>query len=251
MVAAAKPILALAALLLLAGGIVMQFFTILSGGVRSPPLNKFYFLEAATNGIPNARNPSRWAFFAICGSDPATGLNADCGASVPALPFDPPRNFGTTENVPEQFIGTHQYFYLSRFMFVFYLIALLFAVIAFFSGLLAICSRLGGYLSGLTTSIALFFQALSAALLTAWVVKGRNAFRSAGMEAHIGRYLLGFAWASFACFFLATILFCLGGVLGKDRSSGVKRSRSTKSTRSRGSFLETDSQRRTKDDFSA
>jgi hypothetical protein len=95
----------MAALLLLAGGIVMQFFTILSGGVRSPPLNKFYFLEAATNGIPNARNPSRWSFFAICGSDPATGLNADCGASVPALPFDPPRNFGTTENVPEQFIG--------------------------------------------------------------------------------------------------------------------------------------------------
>jgi hypothetical protein len=71
------------------------------------------------------------------------------------------------------------------------------------------------------------------------------------MEARIGRYLLGFAWASFACFFLATILFCLGGVLGKDRSSGVKRSRSTKSNRSRGSFLETDSSRRVKDDYSA
>jgi hypothetical protein len=51
-------------------------------------------------------------------------------------------------------------------MFAFYLIALFFAIIAFFSGLLAICSRLGGYLSALTTSIALFFQALSAALLT-------------------------------------------------------------------------------------
>ena len=83
----------------------MQFFTILSGGIQSSPINKFYFLEAATTGIPNARNPSRWSFFAICGRDPSTGLNANCGASVPALPFDPPRNFGTTDNVPEQFIG--------------------------------------------------------------------------------------------------------------------------------------------------
>jgi hypothetical protein len=86
---------------------------------------------------------------------------------------------------------------------------------------------------------------------SAWVVKGRNAFRSANLDASIGRYLLGFAWASFACFFVATILFCLGGVLGGDRSSGVSRRRSTKSTRSRASFMDTDSQRRVKDDYSA
>jgi len=251
MVSAAKPVFGLAALLLVAGGIVMQFFTILSGAINSAPLNKFYFLQAATGGIDNARNPSRWTFFAICGRDPSSGLNANCGNVVPALPFDPPRNFGTTNGVPEQFIGTHMYFYLSRFMFAFYLIALFFAVCALFTGLLALCSRLGDYLSGLTVSIALFFQALAAALLTAWVVKGRNAFRSANLDASIGRYLLGFAWASFACFFLATVLFCLGGVLGGDRSSGVSRRRSTKSTRSRASFMDTDSQRRVKDDYSA
>ena len=162
----AEPVFGLAALLLVAGGIVMQFFTILSGAINSAPLNKFYFLQAATGGIDNARNPSRWTFFAICGRDPSSGLNANCGNVVPALPFDPPRNFGTTNGVPEQFIGTHTYFYLSRFMFAFYLIALFFAVCALFTGLLALCSRLGGYLSGLTVSIALFFQALAAALLT-------------------------------------------------------------------------------------
>lgn len=53
-------------------------------------------------------------------------------------------------------------------MFAFYLIAVFFTVIAFFSGFLAICARLGAYLSGLTTVIALFFQALAAALMT-WV----------------------------------------------------------------------------------
>lgn len=247
----ARPVLALASLVLLAGGVVLQFFTILTGAVNKFPLNLFYFLEASTSGIPDARDPSRWTFFAICGSDPSTGHNDNCGNVVPALPFDPPRNFGTQQNIPEQFIGTHMYFYLSRFMFAFYLIALFFAVIALGSGLLALCSRLGGYLSALTTSVALFFQSLAAALQTAWVVKGRNVFRSANMEANIGKYLLAFAWASMACFFLATIMFCLGGKLGGDRhSSSVKRSHSTKSNRSRGSFLETDSQRRVKDDYS-
>lgn len=247
----ARPILAIASLILLAGGVVLQFFTILSGAIDSFPISLFYFLEASTNNIPNARNPSRWTFFAICGSDPTNGHNANCGSIVPALPFDPPKNFGTDENVPEAFIGTNQYYYLSRFMFAFYLIALFFAAIALVSGLLALCSRLGGYLSAMTTAVALFFQTLAAALMTAWIVKGRNAFRSAGFEAHIGKYLMAFAWASMACFFLATILFCLGGKLGGD-SSGVRRTRSTrssKSQRSRGSFLETDSQRRVKDDY--
>ena len=85
---------------------------------------------------------------------------------------------------------------------------------------------------------------------SAWVVKGRDAFRSAGFEARIGRYLMGFTWAAVACFFLATIMFCLGGRLGNDSSSGMRRSRSTKSNRNRGSFLETDSQRRVKSEYS-
>jgi hypothetical protein len=84
---------------------------------------------------------------------------------------------------------------------------------------------------------------------SAWIVKGRNAFRSAGQEANIGKYLMAFTWAAVACFFLATIMFCLGGKLGGDRSSGVRRTRSTRSNRSRGSFIDTDSQRRVKDDY--
>jgi len=245
----ARPLLAFVSLTLLAGGIVLQFFLILSGAVSSAPIDLFYFLEASTNGIADARNPSRWTFFSICGVDPSTGHNANCGAVVPALPFDPPRNFGSTDGIPEQFIGTHTYYYLSRFMFAFFLMALFFAAVALATGALALCSRLGGYLSAMTTLVALFFQALAAALMTAWVVKGRNAFRSAGQEAHVGKYLMGFAWASTAAFFLATVMFCLGGKLGSDHTSGMHRSRSTKSTRSRASFMDTDSQRRVKEDY--
>tara|TARA_R110002003_G_scaffold73_7_gene6860 strand:+ start:11328 stop:11825 length:498 start_codon:yes stop_codon:yes gene_type:complete len=162
----AGPILAILSLILVAGGVLLQFFTILTGAVNSAPLDRFYFLQASTNGIANARNPSRWTFFAVCGADPSSGHNANCGAIVPALPFDPPRNFGTEDGVPEQFIGTNQYFLLSRFMFAFYLIALFFGAIALLTGLLALVSRLGGYISSMTTSIALFFQTLAATLMT-------------------------------------------------------------------------------------
>ena len=162
----AGPILAIVSLILVAGGVLLQFFTILTGAVNSAPLDRFYFLEASTGSISNARNPSRWTFFAICGSDPTSGHNTNCGAIVPALPFDPPRNFGTEDGVPEQFINTNMYFLLSRFMFAFYLIALVFGAIALLTGLLALVSRLGGYISSLTTSIALFFQTLAATLMT-------------------------------------------------------------------------------------
>ncbi|PVI06547.1 SUR7-domain-containing protein [Periconia macrospinosa] len=251
MVAAARPIIGLVSLIILAGGIILQLLTILSGGVNSDPINQFYFLQASTRGIPNARDPSRWTFFSVCGVGP-DGLNANCGNSVPALPFDPPRNFGTTQNVPEQFIGTNHYYYLSRFMFAFYLIALFFAAVALFTGFLALCSRLGGYLSALTTAIALFFQALAAGLMTAWVVQGRNAFRSAGYESHVGVTLIAFTWTAFACFVISTVLFCGGGAIGRDRSkSAIGRKRSTRSNKSRGSFLDSESRRRVKrDDYS-
>jgi len=250
MAPASRPILGFVSLIILAGGILLQFLTILSGAVNSSPENQFYFLQASNLGaIPGARNPSRWTFFAVCGVD-AAGHNANCGNVVPALPFDPPRNFGTTQGVPDAFLGTHKFYYLSRFMFAFYLIALFFAVIALFTGLLALCSRLGGYLSGFNCMIALFFQTLAAALMTAWTVIGRNDFNKAGYSASLGKKAYGFTWGAMACFFIATVLFCTGGAVGgKSSTTSVSRKRSTRSTRSRGSFLETDSQRRVKDDY--
>jgi hypothetical protein len=63
-------------------------------------------------------------------------------------------------------MGTNKFYYLSRFMWVFYLIALFFAVVAFFTSVLALCFRLGAYLTGLNVGIALFFQAITASLMT-------------------------------------------------------------------------------------
>lgn len=55
---------------------------------------------------------------------------------------------------------------MSRFFWVFFIIALFFATISLFTGLLALCTRLGAYLSSVNAMIALFWQALAAALYT-------------------------------------------------------------------------------------
>lgn len=51
-------------------------------------------------------------------------------------------------------------------MFAFVIIGLFFAVSALFLGLVALCSRIGSFLSSATCSVALFFQTVTTALMT-------------------------------------------------------------------------------------
>ena len=164
---AARPFLGLLSLILLAGAVLLQFFLILAGTTSSTPENLIYFLETTTNGIPGARNPSRWTLFYVCGVN-SDGHNDNCGSPVPALPFNPPgsSNFATDVGVPDAFIGTRRYYYLSRFAFAFFLMSLFLGVVALFTGLLALCTRLGAYVSSATTFFAAFFQVLFASLMT-------------------------------------------------------------------------------------
>ena len=163
-----------------------------------------------------------------------------------ALPFDPKTNFGTTTGVPSGL----NYYYLSRVMWAFYLIALAFAALALLLSVLAICSRLAAKITGATTLVACLVQAVTAALMTAWTVQARNTLKKNGMNATLGKYAYGFTWAAFACFLVATVLFCVGGSVDKGSSSqqssyfGRKRS-----TRSRGSFRDSESGRRVKDEY--
>lgn len=140
-----------------------MLLTILGGSVQKNPTNQFYYLQADTSNIPGAAQLTRWTTWNACGVTNGRNL---CPGVHPAYAFDPPRNFGTTQGVPPQFIGTRKYYYLTRFMFAFHLIALFFSVCALFTGLLALCSRIGSFLSSFTCSIALFFQTITAALMT-------------------------------------------------------------------------------------
>lgn len=51
-------------------------------------------------------------------------------------------------------------------MFAFVLMGLFFAICSLFLGALALCSRIGSFLSSTLCFVAFFFQSLSAALMT-------------------------------------------------------------------------------------
>lgn len=243
---AARGIFGLLSLILIAGGMLLSLFILIAGAVDGSPVNKWYFLEADTSNIPGAPSLSRWTFWNIV--DGATGSNDKVGASYsnvkPARPLDPPRNFGTTTNVPEEFINTRYYYYMTRFMFAFTLIALFWALCSLVLGVLALCTRIGAYLSSVLALLAAVFQALTAALMTTAYVKGRNNFNRNGQNATLGKTAFGFEWAALACWFLATVFFCIGGAASKDstttKSKGGFFGRRSRSTRSRGSFVNGD-----------
>lgn len=244
-----RPIFALASLVLIAGACVLTFFVLLAGAVNGNPVNQFYFLQADTSAISGAPSLSRWTLWNVCSVD-ANGRNV-CPGANPAYPFDPQSNLGTTNNLPADFIGSSKYYYLTRFMFAFFLIALFFMVVSLFLGLFALFSRIGSYLSSVACLVALFFQTIVAALMTAAYVLGRNTFQGNGNAASLGQYNFGFVWAAMACLLIATVLFCLAGSTSAKTNSYKAEQRSEKrglfgrkkNARSRGSFIDTESQR--------
>jgi hypothetical protein len=158
--------LGLASWILLGGALVMMFFVVLSGVVDVTPLNKVYFLQADTSSIQNARSISQWTYFYICGQG-----NTDCGSATAALPFGYAWLNGGN-GAPQDLIGDHgsgttstYYFYMWRFGWVFYIMALFFGVLAVFTGLVS-CTRLGSGMSSLLTMIATFWMTLATVLMT-------------------------------------------------------------------------------------
>ncbi|KAI9822205.1 MAG: hypothetical protein M1826_000514 [Phylliscum demangeonii] len=250
----ARPPLALISLILTAGAVLLLFFLVLAGSRNHIPLNQIFFLRADTSSIKGAPKLSRWTLWNVCDTD-GSGHNV-CGDVHPAYPFDPPRNFGTSQGVPASFNGTHKFFYLTRFAFAFILIALFFAVCSLVTGILALFSRLGGALSGLLAATALFFHSLVAALLTAAYVIGRNYFRNNHQDAHLGVKAFAFLWTALVCLLLATILFFSILATGRRETTRTPRTRglgfrNRRANRDRGSFIETESQRRVvKDEYS-
>lgn len=161
------PLFALLSLILTAGAIVLILLTFLAGAVSSSATNKVYFLQVDTSRIPGAPSTTRWTFWNLCDSAVSSAVG-NCDGVHPAFPLDPPsgRNFGTTEGVPQQFVGTRKFFLLTRFMFAFVLMGLVFAAGSLVTGLLALCIRLGAWLSSVLAIVAAFWQALAVILMT-------------------------------------------------------------------------------------
>ncbi|OTA97556.1 hypothetical protein M434DRAFT_391746 [Hypoxylon sp. CO27-5] len=235
-------------LIFLAGSLVMLFFIILSAVTTTSPLRQTYFLSASTSGITGARPITQWAYFYICGEG-----NVDCSPAWPAPPLGWAWS-ANPDNAPEVLVGSHggdttsfYYYYMWRFGWVFYLITLIFSVLAFFAGFVACCGRLGSAIAGLAALVALAFHTISTSMMTAVFVSMRNAFIDSGRTASLGRYAFGFAWGSWTALLIATILFCIG-IRGKDDTyGGGRRWGRQRSVRSRRSYDLTG--RRVKDEY--
>lgn len=159
--------MSLAALILLAGHLVLLWFVILSGVTNSTPLNKTYFLRADTSGISGARPISQWTYFYICGDN-----NTDCGGAIPDPPFGHAWD-GNATNVPSALIGgyaghttSERFFYMWRFGWVFYILTLFFSTVTFFTGFIACCGRLGAAISGLMSIVSLIIYSVAVSLMT-------------------------------------------------------------------------------------
>jgi len=240
--------------ILIAASILFMFFVILGGVKGTTPLNKTYFLQADTSTISGARQTSQWTYFYVCGAG-----NTDCGAAVPALPFGSAWGKDAT-GVPSALFGSHDgtskhYFYLWRFGWVFYLMALFFDVGALFAAFLS-CFRIGAGLAGLLAAFAWFWMSLAASLMTAEFVQARNRFHDAGLDAKIGTYAFGWTWGAWGCITLAVLLLFSGTAVGGSSSNDNVRNKSStrffsrkRSTRSRGSFIDNDGQRKVKDEY--
>ncbi|KAI1104044.1 SUR7/PalI family-domain-containing protein [Jackrogersella minutella] len=238
-------------LIFLAGSLVMLFFVILSAVANTSPLSNTYFLSADTSGITGARSVTQWAYFYICGEG-----NTECNHATPAPPLGWAWS-GNPSNAPASLVGTHggdttsmYFYYMWRFGWVFYLIALVFSIVAFFAGFVACCGRLGSAIAGFAALVALFFHTIAVSLMTAVFVKMRNAFIADGRDASLGRYAFGFSWGSWTALLIATVLFCAGirGAGDSTATGGGRRWGRQRSVRSHRSYDMNG--RRVKDEYS-
>ncbi|KAM0439564.1 hypothetical protein ACHAPT_000655 [Fusarium lateritium] len=246
--------LGLAALVLLAASLLFLWFIILSGLNSTTPLDKTYFLRADTSDITGARDVTQWTFLYVCGAG-----NKDCGSARPAPSIGRAWD-SNPSGAPDSLVGgsdgdrtSGKYFLLWRFGWVFILITLFFETVAFFTGFLACCGRLGAAISGCFSALALLCSSVAMSLMTsassATFVKARDAFKSDGRSASLGKYAFGFAWASWAALFLATVLFFLGLRGDKSSTSRGYSGRTWRRSRSVRSHTGYDG-RRVKDDYS-
>ncbi|SMN19442.1 similar to Saccharomyces cerevisiae YML052W SUR7 Plasma membrane protein that localizes to furrow-like invaginations (MCC patches) [Maudiozyma saulgeensis] len=182
-------------LLFFAGNVLLLILIIISGTTQHYPVNRFYWVEADTNGIPNASSLTRWTFWGACGE---VNDKTVCGENLsPAYPISPVDNFKTKENVPKRFISERDaFYYLSRFAFCFFWIALAFVGISF---ILFIFSWFSRYLLQVVFILMAFgclFNVCAVIFQTAVTAMAKSSFHGDDRHAKIGASLMGIAWAS-------------------------------------------------------
>lgn len=212
-----RRLLTVVPLILLLGAALLLFFINLTGANNSGVLGEFYWSEvdgARDFGMP--WDKARWTLYNLCGVN-KDGRNYDCTSTTPAYPYSPVDNFATTRDIPQTFIDNRDtYYYLSRFAYAFFLVGIVFSVIAVFPTLLSCCVKgfITGILSSVATGIALLFTAAGAAVVTGAHVMGRNAFNDDGHSSHVSAKNFGILWAAVACLLISFVWMCVVSAKG-------------------------------------
>lgn len=226
----------------LAGSALLLFFIVLAGSKSDGNvLNKWYFLTVDTSNYNNVSYPvSRWSMYGICGYQKGVSLSKPgsfigCTPNKPAYPFDPKRNFRIAENNLWVEFKTNKFYYMTRFQYPFYLIALFFDVVAFFVSIISGCLRAAGLINVISIFLTALFSVIAASLSTAAYVEGRNVFKNHLVDAKIGPTLYGFAWAVVFMAILNLVMSCIV-IPGKEGASSYKSKKNGTSSGKRGGY---------------
>ncbi|SCU86124.1 LAME_0D04610g1_1 [Lachancea meyersii CBS 8951] len=188
-------------MLFLAGATLLLILIVLSGSTTNFPVDRFYWLQADTSGISGAPSgQARWTFWGLCSRDASNKLV--CPDLAPAYPISPRDNFGqaATSELPSDFVSSRStYYYLTRFAFCFFWIALAFLGVSLLLYAFSWCSYSFTKVVFLLASVGALFDVAAVSCQTAATVMARNAFHDAGRSANISATLFGIAWASVAC----------------------------------------------------
>lgn len=236
----------LLAILFTMGSCLLLFFIVLAGTKSHGVLQKWYWLAADTSNTPGAQYPiSRWSMYNICGYEKGSSVSKPgkfigCTKNKPAYPLDPQRNFKSGDQTWDDF-RTDKYYFMTRFDFAFYLIALFFEVLTLFVSLAAYCLRSLSITAAILQVLSFVFVVIAASLSTAAYNQGKSVFHSHGAEAKLGPALYGFAWAVVFMSMLNIVLFCLtspgksgGAAGGYGKSKKSKKSKGTPSSKRGG-----------------
>lgn len=191
-----KLVFQLITLVFFAGNVLLLILIIISGTTQSYPINRYYWVEGDTSGIPNAADVTRWTFWGACG---VTDDRTVCSESLaPAYPISPVDNFHTHDNVPHRFISERDaFYYLSRFAFCFFWIALAFVGISFILYILTWLSSVLLQVVFILMAFGCVFNVVAVILQTAVAAMAKSAFHGDNRHAKMGASLMGIAWASF------------------------------------------------------
>ncbi|BFZ64631.1 Eisosomes component [Saitoella coloradoensis] len=215
---ASRPILTFFPLFFLAGALLLLFFVILAGVTDHNPLNRIFFLSASNSPLTNAPTSdsgmAHYTLWGLCGAT-NSGHNQNCQPHHAAYAV-------SSSGGP---VTGNWFYYMSRFQFAFYLITIAFAALAFFTGLLALCSRLGGAISAVLTALALVFSTAVSIIMTILYVRARDHFRSAGYAAHVGVKAFAFTWTIWVLLLLSLILFSLAACIPSNRERSWRQKR--------------------------